>query len=271
MIIFGVCLIVGALADIFITAFSLNHLLLILFGILLVVINLAGSKINILKGVGRSLISLLVVLVALIMITVIFTGKAPVDNETADIISEAKKLEEDNGYEAAIKFLEDKNTDLGWNKLFTLRIAEIYMEQSMYSEGATAYGSIVRSLPEDLEVRYLYGRALHMNKDYNNVIKEAAYIAKINPEYTGAYVLMGDAYKGLNDHFREIYYYKIAVGLDETSVINRIRLAEAYGASQSYEKAIEHYEKAKEIASTFEEENIIYESYIRFADADSEN
>ena len=81
---------------------------------------------------------------------------------------------------------------------------------------------------------------------------------------------MGDAYRGLNDNIREIYYYKIAVSLDENSVFNRIKLAEAYGNSHLLEKAIEQYEISKELADTFEENTLVYESYLKFADTDEE-
>ena len=266
MLILSVCIILGALLDMILTALTMNHLMVLGFGLLLLVINLTGNKAK--KSVGRSLISLLVILAAVLTITGISSGKEPVDNETATILREAMKLEEEQGYEAALEFLQNKNIDTEWRKEITIRIGEIYMEQAIYLEGANTYYEVLRQIPDDMTIRHLYAKALYMNNDYHGTLREGMYMAKINPEYSDAYVLMGDAYKGFNDHFREIYYYKIAVDLDEASIVNRLRLAEAYGSSQSHEEANEQYEIAKELATTFEEDNLIYESYLRFADAE---
>lgn len=270
MMIFGACLILGALIDIFLATFSFSHLLIIALGAGLIVVNFVGGKIKIFRGIGKSIVSLLAIgLVVFIMTGV--SGEADfIDKDVADIIKEANNLFEEKGIETAVKHLEDKNIDLGWNKAFAMRIAELYAIEEMYPESAGVYGNVLSKLPDDLDVRLVYANALYLSGDYNGAHREATYIAKIDPEYADAYVLMGDLYQAWNDHFREKYYYKIAVGLDETSVLYRVRLAEAYGRTHSYEEAVSEYELAKQYAKTFDEESIVYESYLRFADADSQ-
>jgi len=270
ILLFGICLVIGAVVDIILGTFTFNHLLIVLSGLLVIIIDLLGSKVNFLKGIGKSFISTAILLVVIFMIVGISTSREPIDKETKDILTESDEVLEEKGYKAAIKVLEDYNTDLGWNKLVTLKIAQIYMDQEMYGDGANVYYSLMTQLPDDLEMRSLFAHALYMHKDYNGALREAQYIVKIDPEYSDAYVLMGDFYASLNDHFREIYYYKIAVGLDKKSIVNRIKLAEAYGSSNSSKEAIEQYEIAKTLTRSFEEKNLIYESYLRFANADSE-
>ncbi len=270
MMIFGVCLILGAFADIFLASFSSVHLLLIALGAGLIAIDFLGNRIPFLRGMGKTVISLLAIGLVVFFMAGVSTGADPVDKETADILSEADVLYEEKGIEAAVKHLEDKNTDLGWHKAFGMRIAELYAGEEMYPESAGAYGNVLRNLPDDLAVRLTYANALYLSGDYNGALREATYITRIEPEYAEAYILMGDLYRVWNDHFREQYYCKIAVGLDETSVEYRVRLAEAYGRSLSYEEAVTEYELAKEYAETPEDELTVYESYLRFSDADSQ-
>lgn len=270
MLLFSICLIVGAVLDSFLGTFTFNHLLLVMAGLIILVVDLVGSKIRFFRGIGKSSLSIIVLVVVTVMIIGISSSRAPVAKETTDVLKKAEKVLDDKGYKAAIKVLEDSNTDSGWNKLVTLKIAEIYMAEEMFAEAASTYSTLVTNLPDDLEMRSLFAKALFKSQDYNGALREVQYIAKINPEYSEAYVIMGDVYAGLNDLFREIYFYKIAVGLDGKSIDNRIHLAEAYGLSHSSKEAVEQYEIAKKLAKSFEDKNLIYESYLRFANADSE-
>ncbi|SHJ74707.1 hypothetical protein SAMN02745751_03277 [Dethiosulfatibacter aminovorans DSM 17477] len=267
MLIFGICILFGALLEMILTAFSFSSLMVMAFGLVLAVVSLAGNKLF--KGIGKNALSLIVILVALLVVAGISHMEESLDKETRDILSQAEKVKTEEGYEAAIDFLENSNAGDGWRKEAALLIGNLYMEESKFTEGAGAYYQVLKKLPDDMAVRTLYAEALYMKNDYKNTLDQGLHMAELDPEYSKAYVIIGDAYKGYNDHFREIFYYKIAVGLDETSVVNRLRLAEAYGNSQSEEEAIEQYEIAKELADTFDEETLVYESYLRFTDIGS--
>lgn len=268
MMMLGVCLVIGALIDIFVNTFMLSHLLLIVCGGALIAVNILGNGIPYLKGIGKSLISVACIAITLFMLIGFGSNDELVDKETQDILDQADQLMEDKGYEAAIKLLEDKNNDLGWNKAFTIKMADIYLTEGMQQEATWAYQTVVWNMPEDLEARKLYGAALIDMKDYHTALTEGQYLVKLDPEFADGYVIMGDAYRGLFDHFREIYYYKIAVGLDEKSVPFRVKLAEAYASSHSYDEAEEQYELVKTYAKNLDDEILIYESYLRVAEAD---
>ncbi len=270
MMIFGLFIVIGSVMDIVMNAFSYNHVLLIIFGLSLMAIRLIGTKIKLLGGIGGNIASLLVLALAIVMITGVSSSASSMDKGAMKLIKEADKISEDEGYEDAIKFLEDKNIDLGWNVILAQRIGEIYTENEQYDEAASAYNTVLQNLPDDIEVRLLFARSLYLKKDYSRGIKEATYITKLQPDNGDAYVVIGDCYKGLNNHFREIYYYKIAVEINEKSIEKLVRLAEAYGSIHSYEKSQEYYDLAKEYATTFDEDTMIYESYLRIADSNSE-
>jgi hypothetical protein len=269
MLIFASCIVLGALLEMILTSFSVSSFIVMSFGLILAIVNLAGNKLF--KGIGKNILSLLIVLLALLIVTAISSMKEPLDKEIRDKLNEAESIEEEQDYQAALEFLQNNNSGDGWRKETALRIGEIYMEQALYTEGADTYYQILRKMPDDMAVRTLYSEALYMKKNYKNTLKQGMHMAKLDPGYSKAYIIIGDAYKGYNDHFREIFYYKIAVDLDRESIANRIRLAEAYASSQSQKEAVEQYEIAKELADTFEENNLVYESYISFVATDSEN
>ena len=265
MIIFGICLILGALVAIVLGALSFGHLLVIALGAGLIAINLIGERIPLVRGAGKTIVSVLAIGLFTFLLMGNYSDTELMDRDTAAIIDEADELYEDKGLEPAIKLLQDKNNDLGWNRYFRIRIAELYAEEELYPESARAYGEVLRNLPDDLSLRMTYAKALFTSGDYNGAHREVTHIIRIDPERAEAYVLMGDLYQVWNDYFRETYYYRIALGIDETSVANRVKLAEAYGRTHSYEEAVMEYELAKEYAKTPEEEALVYESYLRFS------
>ena len=270
LMIFGICLIVGALADIFLTSFAFGHLLFIALGSVLLAVGYLGDKLPYLKGAGKTVLSL----VLLFFFTFwAFTGTdvdEGIDRETEKLIEEAEILYEEEGIEKAEKLIEDKLVDLGWNRHLAIRGAELYEEEGMLHESAVAYGNVLRQVPDDLDLRMTYAKALFKNDDYNGAFNEASYIIRIDPEYADAYMLIGDLYRVWNDHFREQYYYKIAVGLDEESIVYRLRLAEAYSSIHSYEASVMAYEKAKALARSPEESAMVYESYLKTSEEDQE-
>jgi tetratricopeptide (TPR) repeat protein len=227
MIFIGFGLIIGALADIILTAFRLGHLILILAGGLLVAVNLPGNRIRGLKGAIRTLVSLAVIAGAVFLLTGLGTSSQTKEQQFA---------------------INRSATD----KLLT----------------AEDYASLLRDQPENLDIRLMYAQSLISAGDFPGAIREAQAITRVDPEDSRAYLVIGDAWRGLNDPLREIYYYKIALGLDEKSVESQVKLAEAYGLTHSYDQAIKHYEAAKKLADSFEEETMVYESYLRFAQAD---
>lgn len=270
MMIFGLLIVMGSVIDILVNAFSYNHVLLIIFGLSLMAIKLIGTKIKLLGGIGGTLASSLIVALAIVLMTGISSSAGSLDKATMKLVKEADEISEDEGYEDAIKFLEDKNNDLGWNVILARKIGEFYRENEKYEEAASAYYTVLKNYPDDIEVRLQFARSLYSNKDYSGGIREATYITKLQSDYGDAYVVIGDCYEGLNDHFREIYYYKIAVELNEQSIEKLVRLAEAYGRIHSIEESTHYYDLAKGYASTFEEETMIYESYLRIADIEDE-
>ena len=103
--------------------------------------------------------------------------------------------------------------------------------------GAAAILLLVAAIPAHAE--WNKGLEAYKNKDWANAVKEFEEVTKTNPDYAGAYYMLGVSQRALGQLSPAIASLRKAVGLDGAQTSYKIALGQALLQAQRYQNAYE--------------------------------
>ena len=268
MLLLGILILIGVVLDIIVHTWVGLHVILTGCGLLLVILNFIGDrlsfgKLNVGKTVGKNMLSLFtLILTALFLFGFFSSGNLLASKEDSNsIIRKVDKINESDGAEKALAFLEKTMEGRKWDRDIAFKAGEL-LDKAGHNENAKAkFAEVFSNNPLDLEARYRFADIALKEKNHSASIDQLLYIIKIDPLHADSYMLLGETYFDMGDHIRGIYYHKLAVNEAPGSIEKRVKLAQAYADMHSYEEADIEYKKALEMASGFEDEMLVYNGY----------
>lgn len=128
-----------------------------------------------------------------------------------------------------------------------LMLAKIALRQNRLEEAELTVLKSLRFYP-NAEAYYVYGTALSRNRKWNEAIQQFHKAVTVFPNYTEAYVEMGNAYYHLNQTREAIEAFQKATALDSTNITLRQSLAAFYLQQGNYSDAMHQTRIAFELA-----------------------
>jgi tetratricopeptide (TPR) repeat protein len=262
MIAAGILILLGVVLDFAVHGFSGIHVLFGVCGLFLIIVNSIGIKK--LKGgrIGKVILSLAALaLTCLIVAGILPSFSSGTAGSTANEIKKAGQMAKEKGTAEASAYLDGIIRKGLWNRDLAFGAAEVFQIYGQFGDAIGRYITILSYVPYDTEVRYALAQSMIGSKNYNGAIEQLAYILQLDPGNADICETLGDSYWAKGDSIRGIYYYKMAVNQAGDRVAKRVKLARAYANMHSDAEAMEQYEKAKELAKTFDEEMLVYNGY----------
>jgi tetratricopeptide (TPR) repeat protein len=259
----GILILLGIILDFAVHGFSGIHLLFVVCGLFLIVVN--SIRTTKLKGgrIGKSILSLAALTLTCLVVAGIFPSfSSGTAGSAANEIKKAEQMAEKKGAAEASAYLDGINQKGPWNRDLAYAAAEVFQTYGQYADATGRYIAILSYVPYDTEVRYALAQSMIGSKNYDGAIEQLATILQLDPEDADTCEALGDTYWAKGDNIRGIYYYKMAVNQAEDNVVKRVKLAQAYANMHSDAEAMIQYTKAKELAKTFDEEMLVYNGYI---------
>ena len=268
MLILGILILLGVVIDIIVHAWMGLHIILILCGLMLIILNFVGNrisfgKLSIGKAVGKNILSLIVLSLTSLFLFGFFSSGSlfAAKDDINYIVREAGKINEKDGAAKALAYLEKTTEGKAWTRNIAFITGELLEEAGRDADAKNKFADVFYNIPLDLEARYRFAGITLKEKNYTPALEQLLYIVRIDPSHADAYMMLGEAYWDMGDHIRGIYYHKLAVNEAPASIEKRVKLAQAYADMHSYEDADIEYKKALDMASGFEEELLVYNGY----------
>jgi tetratricopeptide (TPR) repeat protein len=262
MLLLGILIISGACADLIMNGFSGPHALLIACGALLVIVNIVGKKLRFGRVMGKNIASIIVLAVtAFIMFGFFPTEQLEDTGDMGALIRKSEKILESDGPKQTMKYLEESSAKLSWNRELIYRLGSLREADLDYNGAKDCYQDIINRNAYDVDARYRIAAILAREKNYSQAIGELKQVALLDPKYADAYMSLGDCYMEMGDGIRGVFNYKMAVSGDGKSLEKRVKLANAYARMNSYDKANEEFNKALDMANSYEEKLSVYSGY----------
>ena len=155
-----------------------------------------------------------------------------------------------------------------WDKDAAFAAGKLLEEMGKDEAAKAKFIEIIYHRPMDAEARCKAAGIEIRLKNYNNAVEQLNHVIKTNPSHPDANMMLGDAYFGMGDAIRGIFYYRLAADYEPDSLEKHMRLAAAYAKTHSWDEAGKEFKKSLELASTPEEELMVYREYRNIKETD---
>jgi tetratricopeptide (TPR) repeat protein len=178
-------------------------------------------------------------------------------SETQKIYKSAISLMNEKKYEKAYNVLDEAIEKNPGNYELTCLMGDVFLAQDRNERVEEYYSIGTNAIPAHFESGIKLAGLYCNTGQFTKALDVLHTLRSFYPEESDVYLFMGDIYAGYTGRVSSIYYYEMASKADPASVIPYLRLGKVYAGMDMHTQAITFLDKAKELADTPEEKDLV--------------